>query len=56
MLSRVSYVFKSALYVSSPVYLTQSHPLWTIDSDSIDHVAKDRDVFVKFHRIPYGLK
>ena len=56
MLSRVSYVSESALYVSSSVYLTESHSLWTVDSSAIDHVAKDRDVFVEFRQIPYGSK
>ena len=56
MLSRVSYVSESALYVSSSVYLTESHPLWTVDLGATDHVAKDHDVFVEFHRILYGSK
>ena len=56
ILSRVSYISESALYVSSSVYLTESHPLWTVDSSATDYVAKDRDVFVEFHGIPYGSK
>ena len=56
MISRDSYVSESALYVSSSIYLTKSHPLWTVDSGATDHVAKDRDVFVEFRRIPYGSK
>ena len=56
MLSRVSYIFYNALYISSSIYLTKSHPLWTVDSSATDHVVKDRDVFVEFCRILYGSK
>jgi GAG-pre-integrase domain len=32
------------------------YPLWTVDSGVTDHVAKDRDLFVDFRRIPQGSK
>ena len=56
MLSRVSYISESTLYICNSIYLTESHPLWTVDSGATDHVAKDRDVFGEFRRIPYGSK
>ena len=34
--------------------LTESIPLWTIDSAATDHIAKDRGAYVNFHRIPSG--
>ena len=36
--------------------MADSHPLWTVDSGATDHVAKDRDLFVDFRRIPQGSK
>jgi hypothetical protein len=36
--------------------MADSYPLWTIDSGATDHVAKDRDLFVDFRRIPQGSK
>jgi hypothetical protein len=36
--------------------MVDSYPLWTVDSGAIDYVAKDRDLFVDFRRIPQGSK
>ena len=46
----------SELCVSSSVFLTESHPLWILDSGAIDHVTKERDFFVEFRRLPYGVR
>ena len=45
-----------AINVSSSVFLTESHPLWIVDSGAQHHVAKDRNVFMEFRRIPYGAR
>ena len=44
----------STIYVSSFVFLTESYPLWTVDSRATDHVAKYRSAFVEFRRISQG--
>ena len=41
----------STIYVYGFVFLTESYPLWTIDSRATNHVAKDRSAFVEFLRI-----
>jgi Zinc knuckle len=43
-------------YVSSSVFMADSYPLWPVDSGATDLVAKDRDLFVNFHRISQGTK
>ncbi|MBW0583023.1 hypothetical protein O181_122738 [Austropuccinia psidii MF-1] len=40
--------FQNFAFVSSSVFLTESNPLWTVDSGATDHVAKDRGSFVEF--------
>ena len=42
----------SKLCVSSSVFLTESNPLWIIDSGATYHIAKDRGAFVEYRRIP----
>ncbi|KAK1569225.1 hypothetical protein Q3G72_034035 [Acer saccharum] len=42
--------------VSSSVLLTESRPLWTVDSGAIDHVARDRATFVEYRRISQGTR
>ncbi|KAH0747420.1 hypothetical protein KY285_009077 [Solanum tuberosum] len=39
----------SATYVSSTSLLTESYPMWIVDSGSTDHVSRDREAFVEFH-------
>ena len=34
--------------------LTESHPMWTVDSRATDHVARDRGAFVEYRRIQLG--
>ena len=46
----------SGIFVSSTVLLTESHPMWTVDSGATDHVARDINEFVEFRRIPSGTK
>ncbi|MCS5023643.1 CCHC-type zinc finger protein, partial [Staphylococcus aureus] len=46
----------SFVHVSSSVLLTETRPLWTVDSGATDHVAKDRDTFVEYRRIPAGAR
>ncbi|KAH0651764.1 hypothetical protein KY284_031676 [Solanum tuberosum] len=41
----------SATYVSSTSLLTESYLLWILDSGSTDHVSRDREAFVEFHRV-----
>ena len=38
----------SYAYVSSCVMLTESIPLWTVDSAAINHIAIDRGAYVDF--------
>ena len=42
--------------VVNTMLLTESYPLWTIDLEATDHVAKDRSAFVEFQRIPHRTK
>ena len=51
-----SYHYISEIHVSSTVLLTESAPLWIVDSGAADHVAKDRIAFVDFHQISSGTK
>ena len=46
----------SELCVSSCVFLTESNPLWIVDSGATYHIAKDRGAFVEYRRIPHGTK
>ena len=46
----------SEFNVSSTVLLTDSYPLWTMDSGATDHVARDRAAYVEYRRIPTGSK
>ena len=46
----------SEIFVASSVFLTDTYPLWIVDSGATDHVAKDRETFVEFRRIPHGAK
>ncbi|CAA7035581.1 unnamed protein product [Microthlaspi erraticum] len=43
-------------YVSSCVMLTESHPLWIVDSGATDHVARSREAFVEYRRVPKGTR
>ncbi|CAA7045970.1 unnamed protein product [Microthlaspi erraticum] len=43
-------------YVSSCVMLTESHPLWIEDSGATDHVARSREAFVEYRRVPKGTR
>jgi hypothetical protein len=36
--------------------MLDSYLLWTVDLGATNHVAKDRDLFVDFRRIPQGTK
>ena len=36
-----STVLKS-IFISSPILLTESRPMWTVDSSATDHVARER--------------
>ena len=51
-----NYTKVSELYVASSVFLTDTYPLWIVDSGATDHVAKDRETFVEFRQIPHGAK
>ena len=38
------------------MFLTESHPLWIVDSGATYHIAKDREAFVDFRRVPHGAR
>jgi len=40
--------FENFTYMSSFIFLTESNPLWTVDSKVADHVAKDIESFIEF--------
>ncbi|XP_075103561.1 uncharacterized protein LOC142178129 [Nicotiana tabacum] len=44
----------SELCVSSSVFLTESNPLWIVDSGATNHIAWERTTFVEFRRVPRG--
>ncbi|KAK2982548.1 hypothetical protein RJ640_000367, partial [Escallonia rubra] len=46
----------SQLYVSSHVMVAHSQPMWFVDTGATKHVARDREGFVDYHRIPVGSK
>ena len=46
----------NTINVARSVLLTESFPLWTVDSGAMDHVAKDRSAFVEYRRIPHKKK
>ncbi|KAK2973299.1 hypothetical protein RJ640_029749 [Escallonia rubra] len=46
----------SQLYVSSHVMVAHSQPVWFVDTGATKHVARDREGFVDYHRIPVGSK
>ncbi|XP_075083949.1 uncharacterized protein LOC142167820 [Nicotiana tabacum] len=46
----------SELCVSSSVFLTESNPLWIVDSGATDHIAWERSAFVEFRRVSRGAK
>ena len=39
-------------FVSSCLILNETVPYWIVDSAAIDHIARDRNAYVDFHRIP----
>ena len=34
--------------------LAETVPFWTVDSTATNHIARDQNTFVDFHRIPKG--
>ncbi|KAK2979387.1 hypothetical protein RJ640_016795 [Escallonia rubra] len=44
------------LYVSSHVMVAHSQPVWFVDTGATKHVARDREGFIDYHRIPVGSK
>ena len=46
----------SNAYVNSCLMLAETVPYWTTNSTTIDHIARDRNAFVDFLRIPKGSK
>ena len=38
----------------SSILLTESRPMWTVDSGATDHIARDRDTYVEYRRISQG--
>ncbi|OMO79450.1 Zinc finger, CCHC-type, partial [Corchorus olitorius] len=43
-------------YITSSVMLTESRSLWTVDSAVTDHVARNQEAYVEYHRIPAGTR
>ena len=50
------FIFVYTINVASSALLTESYPLWIVDSGATDHVAKDRSAFMEFRRIPHITK
>ena len=44
----------SNAYVNSCLMLAETIPYWTVDLATIDHIARDRNAFMDFYRIPKG--
>ena len=42
------------VFVSSCLMLTKTIPLWIVDSIATNHIARDRNAYVDFHRISRG--
>ena len=42
------------IFVSSTVLLIEAHPIWTVDSGAMHHLARDRSEFIEFRQIPSG--
>ena len=43
-----SSMYISYTYVSSIVFLTETHSIWVIDSGATDHVTRDQWSFIEF--------
>ena len=44
------------VFVSSCLVLIKTVPFYTVDLTTTDHIARDRNAYVDFHRIPKGSK
>ena len=44
------------MYVIGFVYMTETHPLWIVDSGAIEHVANERGAYMEYHWISEGTK
>ena len=42
------------VFVTSHVLVANFAPMWTVDSTTIEHIARDRVGFMEYHRIPIG--
>ena len=51
---RPNYTLLNYALVTSSILLTESHPVWTVDSRATDHIACDRNAYVEYHRISQG--
>ena len=46
----------SFVHVLSCTFIIESNSLWVMDSSFIDHILRDCDLFVHFHKISQGTK
>ena len=44
------------MYVIGSVYMTETHPLWIVDSRATEHVANERGAYVEYRRFNQGTK
>ena len=51
---RPNYTLLNYALVTSSVLLTESRPVWIVDSRATDHIARDRDAYVEYRRISQG--
>ena len=43
-------------YVTSSIFLTESRPLWTVDSRATDYIARECEAFVEYRQISQRTK
>lgn len=46
----------TVINISISIIMTKSNPLWTVNSDATDYVAKDRNAFIEFQRLSQGAR
>ena len=46
---RHNYTLLNYALVMSSILLTESRPVWTVDSGATYHISRDRDAFVEYH-------
>jgi len=49
------YAHASDFNVAGFFFLFETNPIWIIDSGATDHIARDREAFLDFQCVPWGL-